>query len=353
MVASIFGERVAVSKRLGPAWHGIGEVFEDSPSPIEATVRAKCDYEVICVPLTGRAYGRRLDLGNRAIVRQPLPDDDEAVVFGVVGPEYEPIQNLEVAGLLEGIAKQYPVDTVGSLDRGQRFFITLDTGTADLTGRPGGEIQRFIAMTEDHTGEGCLRCMITDVRIVCQNTFSLAIATAAFNIQIRHTAGALDEAAFRVELMGRMKSAQEDAFSAYRALMEKKLTAEQIQSAFRKVYADPQPSEKARLFKEVTTDRRSGIDMAGATMTMLRANAEKHAQEVERMGRFRDQGKYLLERFNMQYPEEANTGWAVYNAITELEDWGRRGPAAKIAASSLLGERAEIKSRAFDILLKI
>lgn len=353
MPASIFGERVAVSKRNGPAWHGIGDVFTDNPTPMDATIRAGCAYEIICVPLSGRAYGKPLDLGHRAIVRQPLPDSPEPIVFGVVGPDYEPIQNLEIAALLEGISKEYPVDTVGALDQGQRFFITLDTGTADLTGRRGGEIRRFIALTDDKTGSGTMRCMLTDVRIVCQNTFSLAISSAAFNIQVRHTAGALDEAAFRVELMGRMTKAQEDAFSAYRFLMEKKLTAEQIQQAFRNVYADPKPSEKTRLFQELSTEGRGSVNMVTATMTQLRATADKHAQEVERMGRYRDQGKYLLSRFNAEYPQEANTGWAVYNAITELEDWGRRGNVKSLAASTLLGDRAEIKAKAFDVLLRI
>lgn len=353
MPASIFGDRVAVSKRLGPAWHGIGEVFEDMPTPMDATIRAGCNYEVICVPLSGRAYGEKLDLGHRAIVRQPLPDDNEPVVFGVVGSDYEPVQNIEIAALLEKTAKRYPVDTVGALDRGQRFFITLDTGTADLTGRRGGEIQRFIALTDDKTGSGCLRALLTDVRIVCQNTFSLAISSAAFNIQIRHLAGALDEAAFRVQLMERMSTAQEDAFAAYRFLMDKKLTAEQIQRTFRTVYADPKPGEKARLFVELSTESRAQMDMAGKTMTMLRANAERHAAEVERAGRFRDQARFMLERFNVEYPEEANTGWAVYNAITENEDWGRRGASKSLAASTLLGERAEIKAKAFDILMKV
>jgi hypothetical protein len=353
MPASIFGERVAVSKRNGPAWHGIGEVFEDNPSPMDATIRAGCAYDVICVPLSGRAYGQKLDLGHRAIVRQPLPDSPDPIVFGVVGPDYEPIQNMEIAALLEGVAKRYPVDTVGALDQGQRFFITLDTGTADLTGRRGGEIRRFIALTDDKTGGGTMRCMLTDVRIVCQNTFSLAISSAAFNIQVRHTAGALDEAAFRVELMGRMTAAQEDAFQAYRFLMDKKLTAEQIQQAFRTVYADPKPSEKARLFAELSTEGRANVDMAGKTMTMLRETATKHAREVERMGSYRDQGKFLLSRFNAEFPQEANTGWAVYNAITELEDWGRRGTVKSLAASTLLGDRAEIKSRAFDVLMKV
>jgi hypothetical protein len=57
-----------------------------------------------------------------------------------------------------------------------------------------------------------------------------------------------------------------------------------------------------------------------------------------------------MAKFNDEQPEVAETGWAVYNAIVENEDF-RDGPES-LFKSALWGTRARTKNRAFEMAYK-
>ena len=68
-----------------PAWHGLGVVLQDPPTVQEAITAAGLDWKVELRRLT-MPDGR--EVPNRAVVRST----DESLL-GVVGPDYEPLQN--------------------------------------------------------------------------------------------------------------------------------------------------------------------------------------------------------------------------------------------------------------------
>src|SRR5690606_12138076 len=84
------------------AWHGLGQIVSDYPTSAEAIKYAGLDYDVIKSPLF--THGSELSIGNDGLETADkivVPDyyatmrTDNNAVLGVVGKDYEVIQNLD------------------------------------------------------------------------------------------------------------------------------------------------------------------------------------------------------------------------------------------------------------------
>ncbi|MFL5740349.1 MAG: DUF932 domain-containing protein [Flavisolibacter sp.] len=118
---------------------------------------------------------------------------DNEMVLGVVGKDYEVVQNIEAFSFFDSIVGgdgiQY--ETAGALGNGERIFITaklpgyIKVGTDDL-------IEQYLFLTTSHDGFGSVTAAFTPVRIVCQNTLNAALRNHSNSIKVRHTANAKD-----------------------------------------------------------------------------------------------------------------------------------------------------------------
>ena len=84
------------------AWHGLGTIVADAPSPAEALRLAKLDWQVEQWAVSATDGQRRLALDEyrlnvRADIAKPL---------GMVGNGYKPIQNAELAEFCQLLAEQ-------------------------------------------------------------------------------------------------------------------------------------------------------------------------------------------------------------------------------------------------------
>ena len=79
MPAVIFGDRFL--GRREPAWHRLGEVFTEPMSMTDAIKRARVDFHIAKHPVVVQIpNGDMTDLvptKNFAVVREPVPDDDQ------------------------------------------------------------------------------------------------------------------------------------------------------------------------------------------------------------------------------------------------------------------------------------
>ncbi len=213
------------------AWHGLGQTISDYPTSAEAIIHAGLNYEVEKRPLFTYDTVNNNPNSNRnqnsskqnsnsnkensnifnAFPKIEVPGfyatirTDTEQVLGVVGNDYEVIQNINAFSFFDAIVesrKGILYETAGALGKGERIFITaklpdhIKVGREDLIGQ-------YLFLTTSHDGFGSITIAFTPVRIVCQNTLNAALKNSSNSIKIRHTASAAEKLKGAQEILGR------------------------------------------------------------------------------------------------------------------------------------------------------
>jgi len=154
------------------AWHGLGTVVEEAPSPYEALKLSGLDWEV---EKSGALGALRHDGGisyTSEAVATIRKDTNE--ILGIVGPHYEVVQNKELFDVAYELGGEVKVETAGSLKNGRQIYVLLKGDTFDATGR-GDEVTEHLALLNSHDKSLSYSALPTSVRIVCANTLDMAL----------------------------------------------------------------------------------------------------------------------------------------------------------------------------------
>ncbi len=197
-------------------WHGLGQIVTDYPNSKEALIHAGLDYEVVKKRIFAAAGEEKsIDiLSHQATIRT-----DTNQVLGVVGKDYEIVQNVDAFSFFDSIVggEGIQYETAGALGNGERIFITaklpsyIKVGKDDL-------IEQYLFLTTSHDGYGSITAAFTPVRIVCNNTLNAALRNHSNSIKIRHTANAKDRLLMAHTVMGisnQLSSELEDIFNIW------------------------------------------------------------------------------------------------------------------------------------------
>jgi phage/plasmid-like protein (TIGR03299 family) len=209
------------------AWHSLGQVIEGYPTSAEALKLAGLDYKVekrklftydtetndsnpdsdILIP--------EIEVANYyATVRS---DNEE--VLGVVGKDYEVVQNIDAFSFFDSIVDgdgiQY--ETAGALGRGERIFITAKLPDYIRVGRDD-LIEQYLFLATSHDGYGSITAAFTPIRVVCQNTLNAAFRNCSNSVKIRHTSSAkerLEQAHKVMDISYKLSGYLETAFNEW------------------------------------------------------------------------------------------------------------------------------------------
>lgn len=340
MAHELFGERFL--GRRTPAWHGLGQTFDEPLTATEAFERAGLDYRIDKRPISFRTeLGNHRLIKNRvALVRQPTQDDPDTAVFGIVGPDYGLLQNTELAQMLDPLAEEWPVETVGALREGRTVFVMLDAGELELG--PGELLHQYFLLSDTRGGGRALWMAFTPVRVVCANTLSTGIGQAALSGRLYHSATLGDNLELRVAILKSLQQARTRVLESFRALIEAEISAEEARQIFQTAY----PAS------------RSGLAQLGDTLDIStlapefrkRIERAQHGSDVwtSRMLGRQEAAAELYTKLSDEYPAIAGTAWAAYGAVTELEDWRPTKSEQAARRASLFGDRAANKRKAFE-----
>jgi len=186
------------------AWHGLGQIVDTYPTSAEALIFAGLDYSVE----KRKLFTYETQKGMPAVEIE-VPNyyatmrTDNEEVLGVVGKDYEVIQNTDAFkffdAIVDGEGIQY--ETAGALGKGERIFITaklpgyIKVGNDDF-------IEKYLFLTTSHDGFGSVMAAFTPTRIVCQNTLNAATKNCSNAIKIRHTQNAKERLEEAHKVMG-------------------------------------------------------------------------------------------------------------------------------------------------------
>jgi len=194
------------------AWHGLGQVIREYPTSAEAIQHACLGYTVEKRPLfTYDSVNFNGNVQDKLIIPEiQVPDffatvrTDTEQPLGVVGKDYEVIQNMDAFSFFDGIVgggSGILYETAGALGKGERVFITAKLPDHIKVGRKDC-IEKYLFLTTSHDGTGSIIIAFTPIRIVCQNTLNAAMRNHVNSVKIRHTASATDKLKEAYKMLG-------------------------------------------------------------------------------------------------------------------------------------------------------
>lgn len=172
-------------------WHGLGTKVLEAPTSKDALVLAGLDWKVLQKSL---CTDEGLPVpGFKANIRET---DNQ--VLGVVTDRYKVVQNSEAFSFTDALLGEgVTYETAGSLQGGRRTWILAKLPHRYIIS--GDEITPYLVFMNSHDGTGAIKAAMTPIRVVCQNTLNLALATAKRSWSTNHVGnieGKLSDARF-------------------------------------------------------------------------------------------------------------------------------------------------------------
>ena len=170
-------------------WHGLGKGVKQAPNSAEALSLAGLDWKVVQEPII-TATGDLVE-GYKANVR-----DTDHRVLGVVTDRYKIVQNTDAFSFTDALLGEgVRYETAGSLQEGKKVWLLARLPHEYIIA--GEHISPYLLFFNSHDGSGAVKVCITPIRVVCNNTLNLALATAKRSWSMVHTGdinGKLEEA---------------------------------------------------------------------------------------------------------------------------------------------------------------
>jgi len=300
-----------------PAWHGLGVVIDHAATSAEAIELAGLGWTVEQWPVVAESTGRRSEVPNRfANVRA-----DTGRVLGVVSEQYRPFQNAEAFDFMDALVGERLAmyETAGALCGGERIWM-LARIPKEYRIAGNDVVMPYVLLTNGHDGKNALRMLPTTVRVVCNNTLSLALGNGAgCGLSIPH---------FRTSLPQRVEEARRNLGVIAKRLDRfgeeaQAMAARKLAGAEMRNYLDglfPVKAAPAVGFDSLVA-RRAQHD---AFVDELLAGAQRQ-QDLENA-----RNRKIVDDILANYGNERNalpgvegTAWAAYNAVSEWVDHQR------------------------------
>jgi len=178
-------------------WHGLGTKLDKPATASEAIIAAGLDYTVEKFDLT--TFQSNLPVENHfATVRT-----DTKQVLGVVGSRYTPIQNKDAFTMFDALVGEGEAiyHTAGALGKGERIWLLAKLPDY-IRINDNDIVEKFLLLTNTHDGSSTVRVKLTPIRVVCQNTLSIALSGTEQEVSVRHTVQAIERLKKAHEILG-------------------------------------------------------------------------------------------------------------------------------------------------------
>jgi len=158
-------------------WHGLGTAVAEAPTSAEAIKLAGLDWVVESKPVFTDSG---IEIPNyKANIR-----DIDQKVLGVVSNRYQVVQNKDAFDFTDAlIGEGCRYETAGSLCGGKRIFLLARMPESKIL---DDSFENYICFTNSHDGFSSIKAVMTPVRVVCQNTLSLALSSAKRQWSTKH-----------------------------------------------------------------------------------------------------------------------------------------------------------------------
>lgn len=290
-------------------WHNLGTKLDKPATAAEAIEAAGLGFTVEKVALKTERPNLPV-WGHFATIRT-----DTNAVLGVVGSKYVPIQNHEAFTTFDSLVGEGEAiyHTAGALGRGAKIWILAKL--PDYIRVNGDDIvEKYLLLTNSHDGSGAVCVKLTPIRVVCENTLTMALSGVEQEVRICHVANAQDKLVKAHEILGLTNKLYAQLDQIFNGMSAKKVDSHMLHEYVKAVF--PITSNKSH-------NRKNPI--------------HQRVLELAEEGRGNEMAKGTL--------------WGAYNAVTEFVDHCRLPNAndSNRLKSIWFGSGERIKKLAFKV----
>ena len=171
-----------------PPWHGLGIAVKHRPTAVQMIKAAGLNWEVEMRPIVIQGQPATKKPRKYQLIRKPRSSAESEIPLAVVSPRYRALQNSEAFEFFDPIVGKNAAvfETAGSLGHGERVWVLAKVpGEMHIVGDDCCE--RYLLLSNSHDGKGSVSIKFTPIRVVCQNTLILALASGQKAYTVRHS----------------------------------------------------------------------------------------------------------------------------------------------------------------------
>lgn len=304
-------------------WHGLGEHVADSISVKDMLKKAKLNWTLEKRPLhyyvddTGKTKDEKEVNDYFALVRS---SDNRCL--DVVGRQYTPVQNEQAFEFFNEFVRagKAKMETAGSL-RGGRYVWGLANLQSSFKLEGNDEVKGYLLVASPHEAGKALIIKFTTVRVVCNNTLTLALKRSGNEFRMAHRVIFDDKVRERAkEVLGIARDQMSEFEQNARKIKKLKLKEDQIIEVLANVY---QPEDTLKYILE-DKDKNLSPSM-----------------------------KRVLDVMKNAPGADPGNGWGVLNAVTYYADHVASRTADKRMLNAWFGKTANHKQMVLESLLRI
>lgn len=305
-------------------WHGLGNLLP-AKQPIEAWQKAAgMDWTIQETPVRFMADS----IGSLGTIhsfeeQKVLYRSDSKEALSVVSQRYQVVQPREVLEFYRDLTdlSGYQLETAGVLKGGKKFWALAKTGQSTAL-KGNDQVNGYLLLATSCDGTLATTATPTTIRVVCNNTLTIAVNGASQAIKVPHSTR-FDPQAVKQQL-GIAVSQWDGFMYRMRTLAERKVKTHEAMNYFLRVMCDVQPGN---------------LESAG----LANERALKRVQAL-----YDGQGK------GAELEAAKGTAWGLLNAVTEFVDHERRARNTENRMDSAwFGQGAVLKQRALETALQL
>jgi phage/plasmid-like protein (TIGR03299 family) len=291
-------------------------LYYQSPDDPELFLNVPRQYVNIRLPMSGE-----LGRDGKPLLRP--------IELGIVGEEYEILQNVDAFAMADRIMADPDGPkfvSAGTLFDGRKIW--LQAQLPDFIEVNGHDtVKEMLLFSNTHDGSRRVEILWTPIRVVCNNTLSMALSSSRGRIRFKHTANLSSRIEDAQDVLGICHEHHETLKASIEAMGAREPSEEEIDRVLATLFPPSDP------LASVDTPQR-------AQKIYTIKNAMRHGVANSVAG-------------------DTSSIWALYNGVTEyvdhLADDRARvlDPMSKRVDSNWFGQGAALKSRAFDECLQL
>jgi len=214
-------------------WHGKGTELKEIPTSEKAIVAAGLDWKVTKERLLANVEDCDMKLEDYFAIRRSDKQDSKAIL-GVVGKRYTPVQNKNAFSFFDTIVgeKKAIYHTAGSLDNGKCIWILAKLPDG-LSISSNDNVELYTLLMNRHDGQRSVIIQPTPIRVVCNNTLSLALSEKSKQrLSFRHTANVETQMRMAALSLNYSLGSFEKTKEAYRLIAKRDVNKESLSEYF-------------------------------------------------------------------------------------------------------------------------
>ncbi len=246
---------------------------------------------------------------------------DTKEALSVVSQRYQVVQPREVLEFYRDLTEVsgYELETAGILKGGKKFWALARTGQS-TTLKGNDQVNGYLLLATSCDGTLATTATPTTIRVVCNNTLTIAVNGATQAIKVPHSTRF--DAQLVKQQLGIAVSQWDGFMYRMKTLAERKVKSHEAMNYFLRVLCDAQP-------------------VPGDVSVLSNERALKKVQSL-----YDGQGR------GAELEAAKGTAWGLLNAVTEYVDHERRARSTEYRMDSAwFGQGAVIKQRALDTAL--